>query len=287
MPRLDSPVALDSRVSSAFVAAVLLAGASSCGLDDGGHIPYFEATRPLPWVDPARCLVSCTHALEPDLVAVDASARKTDGGAFLLHAEAQPALAALIEGAAAASFTVTISSAHRTYEEQAALWDDLSVSEPGRAARPGHSEHEIGLAVDLGFAPDAGADWAAANAWQYGFVLSYPQHKQKTTGFRFEPWHFRFVGSGTAAYLHNRTGLTLEEMFRTTPDLGVSGDCADCPMESSRSDCGAASVAAAGACEASVLTWCFDGAVAAVDCTTSGLVCMTELSGPSSDCSDP
>ena len=275
---------MDSRVSSAFVAVILLTGASGCGLGDGAPIPYFEATRPLPWVDPARCLVSCTHAVEPDLVAVDASARPASGGAFLLHAEAQPALAALIDGAAGASFTVTISSAHRTYEEQAALWDDLSVSEPGRAARPGHSEHEAGLAVDLGFAPDAGVYWTTAHAWQYGFVLSYPQHKQKTTGFRFEPWHFRFVGSGTAAYLHNRVGLTLEEMFSMTPGLGVSGDCADCPMESSRSDCGAASVTAAGACAADVLTWCFDGAVAAVDCTTSGLTCVMGAAGEGADC---
>jgi hypothetical protein len=279
---------LDAKVSSAFVtcftAAIVLAGVSGCDLG-GDHIPYFEATRPLPWVDPARCLVSCAHAVEPDLVAVDAAARKASSGAFLLHAEAQPALAALIDGAAAASFTVTISSAHRTHDEQAALWDDLSVTEPGRAARPGHSEHEAGLAVDLGFVPDAAADWAAANAWQYGFVLSYPQHKQKTTGFRFEPWHFRFVGSATAAYLHNRAGVTLEEVFRMTPGLGVSGDCADCPFEASRSDCGA--LTAAGACEGSVLTWCFDGAIAAVDCTTSGLVCATAAAGPSSDCSDP
>jgi hypothetical protein len=222
--------------------------------------------------------------VEPDLVAVDASARPASGGAFSLRAESQPALAALIEGAADASFTVTISSAHRTYEEQAGLWDDLSVTEPGRAARPGHSEHEAGLAVDLGFTPDAGVDWTTANAWRYGFVLSYPQHEQKTTGFRFEPWHFRFVGSATAAYLHNRVGLTLEEMFRMTPGLGVSGDCADCPLESSRSDCGAASVTAAGTCAGSVLTWCFDGAVAAVDCTTSGLMCLTGMAGQGADC---
>ncbi len=273
-----------------FVPVILLAGAFGCGeySDAGvGGVPSFEATMPLPWLDPARCLVACAHAVEPELVAVDASARRADDGAFQLRAEAQPALVALIEGAAAASFTVTIGSAHRTYEEQATFWDDLSVTEPGRAARPGHSEHEAGLAVDLGFAPDAAVDWTAANAWRYGFVLSYPQHKQKTTGFRFEPWHFRFVGSATAASLHDRPGLTLEELFHLTPGLGVSGDCADCPLESSRSDCGAASVTAAGMCAASVLTWCFDGAVTAVDCTTSGLVCGADAAGTGADCRDP
>jgi len=280
-----------------FVPVILLAGALGCGeysnagfpsADAGiAAVPIFEATMPLPWLDPARCLVSCTHAVEPDLVAVDNLARRASDGAFQLRAEAQPALVALIEGAAAASFTVAIGSAHRTYEEQAMLWDGLSVTEPGRAARPGHSEHEAGLAVDLGFAPDAAADWTAANAWRYGFVLSYPQHKQKTTGFRFEPWHFRFVGSATAAYLHAHADLTLEEMFHQTPGLGVPGDCADCPLEGSRSDCAAASVTVEGVCADSLLTWCFDGAVAAVDCGTSGLVCGADAAGTGADCRDP
>jgi hypothetical protein len=246
----------------------------------------FEASMPLPWVDPARCLVSCTHTVEPELVTVDASARPAGDGAFQMRAEAQPALAALIGAAADASFTITIGSAHRTYEEQAMLWDQLSATEPGRAARPGHSEHEAGLAVDLAFVPDAGVDWTAANAWRYGFVLSYPKGKEKTTGFRSEPWHFRFVGTA-AALLHAQPGLTLEEWLHANPQLGVSGDCADCPLESSRSDCAVAATTAAGACADTVLTWCFDGAVAAVDCATSGLACVTDATDTSADCGGP
>ena len=239
---------------------------------------------PLPWVDPARCLVSCTHTVEPDLVTVDASARLAGDGAFHMRAEAQPALAALIEAAAAAAFTITIGDAHRTYEQQAMLWDQLSATEPGRAARPGHSEHEAGLAVDLAFVPAAGVGWTAANAWRYGFVLSYPKGKEKTTGFRFEAWHFRFVGTAIAALLHAQTGLTLEEWLHANPELGVSGDCTDCSLESSRSDCEVAAATAAGTCAGSVLEWCFDGAVAAVDCTTSGLACVMDATSMSADC---
>ncbi|HEY7372120.1 MAG TPA: M15 family metallopeptidase [Polyangia bacterium] len=272
-----------ARRHAVITAAVIgLAGAAGCSEHSDAGATTFAAAAPLPWVDPARCLPSCTHTVEPDLVTVDASARLAADGAYQLRADAQPALAALIAGAAAASLTVSIGDAHRTYDQQAMLWDQLSVSEPGRAARPGHSEHEAGLAVDLGFAPDAAGDWSAANAWQYGFVLSYPQGKQKTTGFRYEPWHFRFVGSAAAADLHARPGLTLEEWFRASPERGVSGDCSDCPLAGSRGACDG--VSADGLCDATVLTWCFEGTLTQVDCTTSGLACEPDPATDGATC---
>jgi D-alanyl-D-alanine carboxypeptidase len=176
-------------------------------------------------------------------------------------------------------------SAHRTYDDQSKLWDKYSMTQPGRAARPGHSEHEAGLAVDVSFAPDAAGDWTAANAWQYGFVLSYPQYEQKTTGFRFEPWHFRFVGSAVAADLHDDPGLPLEEYFRMSPGLGVFGDCSDCTLPSSRADCGALTLA--GRCDGNVLAWCFDGTATAVDCAVSGLACAADPADTGADCVDP
>lgn len=232
--------------------------------------PVFAATTPLPWVNPARCLQSCTHLDERGLVTVDEHARRVADGGFRLRAEAQPALAAMFDAAANESLVLTIGSAYRTYDEQAALWDELSPTQPGRPARPGHSEHETGLSVDLGFAPPIAMFWPQENAWRFGFVLSYPQFKQKVTGFNHEPWHYRFVGSEVAARVHDG-GLTLEEFFMTTPGLGASGDCADCPLGSSRSDCSA--LTDAGTCEAQVLRWCFSGAAGAVDCAASGLSC--------------
>jgi len=270
------------------LAVVLLAVAAGCGEESyaGGVSTTFDATMPLPWVDPARCLTSCAHTVEPDLVTIDAAARPATDGAFQLRAEAQPAFAALIAAAARASFSVAIGDAHRTYDQQAMLWDQLSATEPGRAARPGHSEHEAGLAVDLGFGDsDAAADWTAAHAWQYGLVLSYPKSREKITGFRFESWHYRFVGSAVAAELHEQPGLTLEEWFRAAPDLGVSGDCGDCPLPSSRGDCGA--LTPEGVCDASVLTWCFDGTATAVDCTASGLTCVIDAGGGGAACGGP
>jgi LAS superfamily LD-carboxypeptidase LdcB len=266
------------------VGVVLVATALGCMTSDA-EVPDFPARAPMLWVDPARCLPSCTHPDDPDLVLVDGSARATAGGPFRVRADVAPALSAMFEAAAASWGALSISSAYRTHAEQAALWDAYVVSEPGRAARPGHSEHEAGLAVDLGFASDDGVAWTADNAWQFGFVLSYPQYAQRTTGFRYEPWHFRFVGSALARELHARAPLTLEELFASTPGLGVSGDCSDCTLPASRSDC--ATVTAAGRCDGAVLTWCFEGtATAAVDCGVSGLICGTDATG-TADCGDP
>jgi hypothetical protein len=266
-------------------AVLLLAVAAGCGEQSyaGAVSTTYAATLPLPWVDPARCLTSCAHVEEPDLVTVDAAAQLAPDGAFQLRAEAQPAFAALIGAAARALFTVKVGDAHRSYDQQAMLWDQLSVSEPGRAARPGHSEHEAGLAVDLDFAgSDAATAWVADHAWQYGLVLSYPKYKEKVTGFRFESWHYRFVGSAVATDLHDHPDLTLEEWFRMSPGLGVSGDCSDCPFAGSRGDCGALTVA--GECDGSVLTWCFDGTATAVDCTTSDLACAVDAAGAGAAC---
>jgi hypothetical protein len=262
----------------------LLAAAALRGCGDDQPL-WFDEALPLVWVDPARCLSDCAHADEPALVAIDASGVANPAGGLQLRREAQPALQAMLRAAAGASFSVTVGSAHRTYAEQAALWDQYSVSEPGRSARPGHSEHEAGLAVDLNFDSDGAAAWIAANAWRFGFAQSYPQHAQRATGFRFESWHFRFVGSAIAAELHGGASPTLEQLFESRPGLGVSGDCHDCPLESSRGTC--ADVTVAGACDGAVLTWCFDGAAAAVDCTTSGLACAVDPSSLVATCVDP
>jgi len=243
----------------------------------------FPAALPLVWVDPARCLSPCAHETETELVAIDESANVDAAGGFRLNAAAQPAFAALLAYAAAAGHKLTVVSAHRTYAEQAGLWDQYSVAEPGRSARPGHSEHEAGLAVDLGFDGDAASAWTAANAWRFGLTQSYPQYRQKVTGFRFERWHYRFVGSPLAGELHER-GLTLEELFAERPELGRSGDCGDCPLPGSREDCGDAT--AAGRCDGSVLTWCFAGTRTAIDCGPSGLACGADPAGGAT-CVDP
>jgi len=93
-----------------------------------------------------------------------------------------------------------------------------------QSARPGYSEHQTGLAVDLGstnrtceiadcFAGTREGEWLAANAHTYGFVLRYSLHAEKTVGYKYEPWHFRFVGRELANEIHKRDNEPLETFF--------------------------------------------------------------------------
>lgn len=90
-------------------------------------------------------------------------------------------------------------------------------------AWPGTSEHQTGLAFDLGFVIDGVNifnfdvnkysnlyDWLYKNAFKYGFILRYPQGKEAITGINYEPWHFRYVGAYHAKKMFERS-LTLEE----------------------------------------------------------------------------
>ena len=82
-------------------------------------------------------------------------------------------------------------------------------------AVPGTSEHQLGLAVDINANPDNSTDeevyaWLAENAWQFGFILRYPQDKTQITGIQYEPWHYRYVGREAAAHIHT-SGQCLEE----------------------------------------------------------------------------
>jgi len=86
------------------------------------------------------------------------------------------------------------------------------------SAKPGHSEHQTGLAVDIA---DLSLDydnfeytkefiWVKENAHKYGFIMRYPKAKFHITGFKYEPWHYRYVGIEIASYIYENN-LTLEE----------------------------------------------------------------------------
>jgi D-alanyl-D-alanine carboxypeptidase len=120
-------------------------------------------------------------------------------------------------------------SAYRSYTYQVGIYG-TDVNDLGRAAadrliaRPGYSEHQTGLAIDLGarsgrcslaecFGAIPEGRWIAANAWRFGFVLRYPKGDDRITGYEYEPWHLRYVGTAVAAAVHRRHGEPLETYF--------------------------------------------------------------------------
>lgn len=126
-----------------------------------------------------------------------------------------------------------LSSGYRSYNYQTSLYSNYVKNEGQTAAdtqsaRPGHSEHQTGLAADIEpasrncevdqcFATTPEGKWLAANAYTYGFIIRYPADKVDVTGYEYEPWHIRYIGAPLATELHNQGIETLEEFF------GVSG----------------------------------------------------------------
>jgi zinc D-Ala-D-Ala carboxypeptidase len=223
---------------------------------------------PLAWVNPARCHTRCSFDPAAALVRVDDAGLPSPKGRHRLAADAQAPLRQLLVAARAAGHVLKVNSAYRSYREQARVFK--TTVQRGRAARPGHSEHQLGTAIDLRLPTSAAIDWLAEHAGAFGFVRSYPDGKQRITGYRPEPWHIRFVGPALAAQI-DRNGGTIEELFRAQPGAGESGTCGDCPLPASRAPCG--DVTTAGICQGDVLLWCYDGALAAVDCTASQQTC--------------
>jgi D-alanyl-D-alanine carboxypeptidase len=134
-------------------------------------------------------------------------------------------LAALREAAAANGTPLGIIAAFRSYAQQVDLFDrrvgEMGESEAGsRVARPGHSEHQLGTAIDIASEGDTDVDqswgatpagqWVATHAHEYGFLLSYPLDAEDRTCYDYEPWHLRYVGRELASDVID-SGQTLRE----------------------------------------------------------------------------
>ena len=134
----------------------------------------------------------------------------------------------LIGAAVAAGHDVWIISAYRDYATQVALYAGYVERDGAEAAdrysaRPGHSEHQTGLVIDLDdhgacyldgcFGDTAAGAWLAEHAAEYGYIIRYPEGKEAVTGFMPEPWHFRFVGTDLALEMRATAVTTLEEFF--------------------------------------------------------------------------
>lgn len=150
---------------------------------------------------------------------------------YYLRSEAALQLEKLVRDAKRKKIEITGVSGYRSYARQKAVFDE-SAQANGKehadkyCALPGSSEHHTGLAMDVStpeignvleesFGDTKAGRWVEKNCYKYGFVVRYPKGKSKITGYKYEPWHLRYVGLSKAKYLYENH-LTLEEMYNVS-----------------------------------------------------------------------
>ena len=144
---------------------------------------------------------------------------------FQFEASGRDSLAAFVQACRREGYTCYIDNTYRSRATQQWMWDNSvstkmaagmtyeeAVVEAGKTlAKPGHSEHETGLAVDI-LGTEGMYTWMAEHCYDYGFVLRYPDNRYEITGITYEPWHLRYVGIELAQELKGKD-LSLEEYF--------------------------------------------------------------------------
>ena len=158
---------------------------------------------------------------------------------MLLRQPAAQALGKMVKAMLADGLAPTVLSSYRSYFDQAVAHNRWMVDDPANAkeisAMPGHSEHQLGTAVDFGspeipsltgtttdpFSPlfdqTSEGKWLAQHAFEYGFSMSSPPGAEALTGLAYEPWHYRYVGVEMAAYLHASGYYLTEYLLKVRP----------------------------------------------------------------------
>ena len=141
-----------------------------------------------------------------------------------LHPVAYEYFKEMVDGAKLDGIKLYNVSAYRSYNTQKYLYnryvDRDGVSKADTySARPGHSEHQTGLATDINTASSSKHfentkeyAWLISNSYKYGFILRYPKGKEYITGYKYEPWHYRYVGKEVATYIY-QNDITYEEYY--------------------------------------------------------------------------
>lgn len=180
-------------------------------------------------------VVNKAHALNPrdfvpsDLVVPNVPLRFPGDQTMELRADTAAALEKMVAAAKSDGIDLMLASGYRSYNYQVSLYNSY-VNQHGQteadtfSARPGHSEHQTGLALDIepvskncevdqcfGGTPEG--QWVAAHAAEYGFIIRYTVDNQSITGYEAEPWHLRYVGVSLAQELAKEHVSTLEQFF--------------------------------------------------------------------------
>ncbi|MFT4245998.1 MAG: M15 family metallopeptidase [Micrococcaceae bacterium] len=149
---------------------------------------------------------------------------------MMLRNVSATALEKMATAAVAQGVALKVVSGYRSYHTQVDVYNQWvqtfgQADADIRSARPGYSEHQTGLAVDVGdgygqddltqdFGATIAGQWVAQNCNNYGFIIRFPEGKQSITGYMYEPWHLRYVGAKIAKDMKAKKIITLEEYFR-------------------------------------------------------------------------
>lgn len=174
-------------------------------------------------------LVNKYNQLESDyvndnLVAMETKYSKVSGA--MLDKVAYDAFKTLSDKAKENNLSIVNVSAYRSYTTQYTIYNNYKNTNgltwaDSYSARAGHSEHQTGLALDVGtnsttdlsgFKGTAEYDWMIDNCYKYGFILRYPEGKEYITGYNYESWHYRYIGVEAATYIHENN-ITFEEYY--------------------------------------------------------------------------
>lgn len=205
----------------AFRAAVVEGRAPCVDLGDAARVwTVVDKIRPLNPID-----------YRPSGLVLPDGVRNIEGGA--LRSDAASALASLVNGALAAGVgEIALESGFRSYQTQQQTYGRHVAERGDRAdqvsARPGYSEHQLGLGADVvacagacgsldELARTAQGQWVAEHAWEHGWIVRYVEGATPVTGYTPEPWHLRYIGPELAKAYHDGGWTSLEEFFALDP----------------------------------------------------------------------
>lgn len=190
-------------------------------------VPFYEKTEQSTKLNKLNILVNKYYYLPTNYVPnnlVEVSSEFSNSTRLLVY-EAKEAFEKMANKAKEEGYNLRVISGYRSYEYQNNLYNNY-VNEDGQtkadtySARPGHSEHQTGLAVDIdnvkysyeNFENTEEFHWIMEHAHEYGYILRYPKNKENITGYTYESWHYRYVGEKIASFIfHNN--LTYDEYY--------------------------------------------------------------------------
>lgn len=193
----------------------------------GVDFPFYENATIIENPHELLVLVNKYHHLpagfkQYNLVNMDRNYTVNDGKQYLISAVAYEKYVQMVDAAKTDGLSMKVISAYRTEDYQRNLYNNKvrttgKINADNYSARPGSSEHQTGLAVDISstkgtfeYTPEF--KWLQKHAHEYGYIMRYPKGKEWITGYSYEPWHYRYVGTEAAKVIYEE-GITYEEYY--------------------------------------------------------------------------